>query len=165
VTAAKPRIRSPLERAFYAAITRGWDARTIAGYEATLRQRDKAMSAEAERTFHSIDVKATGLLTHTSMMIAGLGVLAPLVADNRIEVGIVVVEIAVYLLIALGCLRCLPVFRVHEFLGAKDNASQLIQRELIIRNELYGLCIRSAIAVTMVVFLVLPVLYFWTPGK
>ena len=62
------------------------------------------MSGEAERTFASIDAKATGLLTHTSMMIAGLGLIAPLVADSDLEVGIVVSEIAVYLLIALGCL-------------------------------------------------------------
>ena len=29
-----------------------------------------------------------------------------LVADNRIEVGIVIADMAVYLLIDIGCLRC-----------------------------------------------------------
>jgi hypothetical protein len=42
---------------------------------------------------------------------------------------------------------------------------EVIHRELIIRSELYGLCIRTAIVFTIVVFLLLPVLYFWTPGK
>jgi hypothetical protein len=156
---------SPLDRAFFALVTRGWDAHKIASYESTLRKRDKEMSAEATHTFASIDAKATGLLTHTSMMIAGLGLVAPLVADNRFEVGIVVAEIAVYLLIALGCLRCLSVFRAHEFDDADGHAQAIIHRELIIRAELYSLCIRIAILFTIVVFVLLPVLYFWTPEK
>jgi len=117
------------------------------------------------RTFASIDAKATGLLTHTSMMIAGLGLIAPLVADNDIEIGIVVLEMAIYLLIALGCLRCLSVFHVHEFDAADNRIQDVIHRELIIRSELYSLCIRIAIVFTIVVFVLLPVLYFWTPEK
>jgi hypothetical protein len=153
---------SPLDRAFFALVTRGWDARKIASYESTLRKRDKEMSAEATHTFASIDAKATGLLTHTSMMIAGLGLIAPLVADNHFEVGIIVAEIAVYLLIALGCLRCLSVFRAHEFDDAADRVQAIIHHELIIRAELYSLCIRIAIMFTIVVFAMLPLLYFWT---
>jgi len=153
--------QSPLDRAFFALVTRGWDAHKIASYESTLRKRDKEMSAEATHTFASIDAKATGLLTHTSMMIAGLGLIAPLVADNHFEVGIVVAEIAIYLLIALGCLRCLSVFRAHEF-DVDDHVHSVIHRELIIRAELYGLCIRVAIVFTIVVFVMLPLLYLWT---
>lgn len=157
--------RSALDRAVFALVTRGWDARKIDNYEATLRRRDNEMSAEASRTFASIDAKATGLLTHTSMMIAGLGLIAPLVADNRIEVGIVIAEMAIYLLIALGCLRCLSVFHAHEFDGIANHIHDVIRRELIIRAELYSLCIRVAIVFTFVVFLLIPVLYFWTPEK
>jgi len=160
MTALRP--PSPLDRAFFALVTRGWDAHKIASYESTLRKRDKEMSAEATHTFASIDAKATGLLTHTSMMIAGLGLIAPLVADNHFEVGIIVAEIAVYLLIALGCLRCLSVFRAHEFDDAADRVQAIIHHELIIRAELYSLCIRIAIMFTIVVFAMLPLLYFWT---
>jgi hypothetical protein len=161
--AAKKPSRSPLDRMIFAFVTHGWDAQRIAQYEAALHERNKAMSAEVSHTLSSIDAKATGLLTHTSMMIAGLGLIAPLVASNDIEVGIVVSEMGVYLLIALGCLRCLSVFRAHEFDGAVNAAQHIVHRELIIRSELYSLCIRSAIVFTIVVFLLLPVLYFWTP--
>jgi len=154
---------SPLDRAFFALVTRGWDAGRINNYEESLRRRDTAMSGEATRTFTSIDAKATGLLTHTSMMIAGLGLIAPLVAD--IEVGIVVSEIAVYLLIALGCLRCLSVFQIYDLSNASDEIRHVIHRELIIRSELYRLCIRSAIVFTIVVVVVLPILFFYSPGK
>jgi hypothetical protein len=164
MTATKS-MRSSIDRAFFALVTHGWGARRIANYEEILRKRDKAMSAEASRTFGSIDAKATGLLTHTSMMIAGLGLIAPLVADNRIEVGIVIAEMAIYLLIALGCLRCLSVFHVREFDGSGDGIQEVVHRELIIRAELYSLCIRAAIIFTMVVFALLPILYFWTPEK
>ena len=161
---AKP-AGSPLDRAFFSFLTRGWGSRKIDDYEKSLRRRDKAMSVEASRTFASIDGKATGLLTHTSMMIAGLGLIAPLVADNDIEIGIVVAEMAVYLLIALGCLRCLSVFHAQELSGAGNGLHAMIHRELIIRSELYSFCIRAAIVFTIVVFVLLPVLYFWTPEK
>ena len=154
---------SPLDRAFFALVTRGWDAGRINNYEESLRRRDTAMSGEATRTFTSIDAKATGLLTHTSMMIAGLGLIAPLVAD--IEVGIVVSEIAVYLLIALGCLRCLSVFQIYDLTNAGDEIRHVVHRELIIRSELYRLCIRSAIVFTIMVVVVLPILFFYSPGK
>jgi len=164
MTAVKP-AHSPIDRAFFALVTRGWGARWVANYEDALRRRDNAMSAEATHTLASIDAKATGLLTHTSMMIAGLGLIAPLVADNRIEVGIVIAEMAIYLLIALGCLRCLSVFHAREFDGSGDRIQEVIHRELIIRAELYSLRIRAAIIFTTVVFALLPILYFWTPEK
>ena len=156
---------SPLDRAFFALVTRGWDAGRINNYEESLRKRDTAMSGEATRTFASIDAKATGLLTHTSMMIAGLGLIAPLVADSDFEVGIVVSEISIYLLIALGCLRCISVFQAFEVNDAGERIRELIHRELIIRSELYRLCIRSAIVFTIVVVAVLPILFFYSPGK
>ena len=129
---------SPLDRAFFALVTRGWDASRIKNYEESLRRRDGAMSGEAERTFASIDAKATGLLTHTSMMIAGLGLIAPLVADS---------------------------FQAFEVNDAGERIRELIHRELIIRSELYRLCIRSAIVFTIVVVAVLPILFFYSPGK
>jgi hypothetical protein len=157
--------RSAFDRALFALVTRGWDARRIDGYEASLSKRDSAMSVEVSRTLGSIDAKATGLLTHTSMMIAGLGLIAPLVADDDVEVGIVITEMAIYLLIALGCLRCLSVFHTNEFSEGGDGINEIIHRELIIRSELYSLCIRAAIIFTIVVFMLLPLLYFWSPEK
>ena len=165
MAAVKKQRDSALDAVLFGFITRRWDAKKISEYEDTLRQRDKMLSVETTHTFASIDTKATGLLTHTSMMIAGLGLIAPLVADSDLEVGIVVAEIAVYLLIALGCLRCLSVFRTHEFAEAEEHAHDIIHRELVIRTELYSLCIRAAIVFTIVVFLTLPVLYFWSPEK
>ena len=155
---------SPLDRAVFALITRGWDAGRIKNYEESSRRRGTAMSVDASRTFASIDAKATGLLTHTSMMIAGLGLIAPLVADSDLEIGILS-GIAVYLLIAPGCLRCISVFQPFEVGDAGEKIRELIHRELIIRSELYRLCIRSAIIFTIVVVAVLPIPYFYSPGK
>ena len=50
-------------------------------------------------------------------------------------------------------------------LEAADHVQDVIHRELIIRTELYSLCIRTAILFTMVVFALLPLLYFWTLEK
>lgn len=158
------RHRSTLDRAFFALVTRGWDDRRIAGYRGTLKQHNGALSADIHHDFSLLDVKATGLLTHVSLMIAGLGLIAPLVVDSDFEKGIVVAEIAVYLLMAVGCLRCLAILTPNQFNAAAADMPKLAERELILRRELYSLCNRAAIVFTILVFLILPALYFYKPG-
>jgi len=68
-------------------------------------------------------------------------------------------------LIALGCLRCLSVFQIYDLSNAGDEIRHVIHRELIIRSELYRLCIRSAIVFTIVVVVALPILFFCSSGK
>jgi hypothetical protein len=157
--------RSPLDRAFFAIVTRGWDSRRIERYRGILKQHNAALSSDIHHDFGLLDVKATGLLTHVSLMIAGLGLIAPLVVESEIEKGIVVAEIAVYLMIAVGCLRCLSVFTPRQFREAKAGVPKLAERELLLRRELYGLCNRAAIVFTILVFLILPALYMYKPGQ
>lgn len=160
---SKTQHRSPLDRAFFAIVTRGWDNRRIETYRGTLKQHNAALTSDMHHDFGLLDVKATGLLTHVSLMIAGLGLIAPLVANSDIEKGIVVAEIAVYLMIAVGCLRCLSVFTPRQFREASAGVPKLAERELLLRRELYSLCNRLAIIFTILVFLVLPALYFYKP--
>ncbi len=155
--------RSPLDRVFFALVTRGWDRRRIDSYSGQLKRHNAALSSDVLGDFSLLDVKATGLLTHVSLMIAGLGLIAPLVAESEIEKGIVVAEIAVYLMIAVGCLRCLSVFTPHQFREATLGVPKLAERELILRRELYRLCNRMAIIFTILVFLILPALYLYKP--
>jgi hypothetical protein len=155
--------RSPLDRAFFALVTRGWDIREIANYRSRLQKNNSALSADIHSDFSLLDVKTTGLLTHVSLMIAGLGLIAPLVVDSEIEKGIVVAEIAVYLLISVGCLRCLSIFTPRQFREATAGVPKLAERELILRRELYSLCNRAAIIFTILVFLILPALYVYKP--
>ena len=56
---------------------------------------DRDQRAECDRPWRSqiIDSKASGLLTHTSMMIAALGISAPVAANDYLEQGVIVVEI------------------------------------------------------------------------
>ena len=143
------------------ALTRNWDDSAIKEYPERLRRHEEAIPAPIAEALQNIDSKATGLLTHASMMIAGLGLIAPLVANHAIEEAIIVAEMAVYLLLAVGCLRCLTVFSPANF--SDDNAGMLfrIGQELLLRRELYGLCIRTAIVFTIVVVVTLPALYLW----
>jgi hypothetical protein len=157
--------RSPLDRAFFSLVTRGWDMRRITSYRQQLQKNNSALSDDMHSDFSLLDVKATGLLTHVSLMIAGLGLIAPLVVDNEIEKGIVVAEIGVYLLISVGCLRCLSIFTPRQFMEANGNVPKLAERELILRRELYSLCNRAAIIFTILVFLILPALYMYKPAQ
>jgi hypothetical protein len=157
--------QSALDRLFFAIVTRGWDGQSIATYTERLHQHEAMLPPEIGRAFKLIDAKVTGLLTHVSLMIAGLGLIAPLVANSDFEVGVVVVEIAVYLLIAVGCLRCLSVFHARDFFLDPERTQQMVHRELLLRRELYSLCIRASIVFTIVVFLLLPLLYVWKPSR
>ena len=113
------------------------------------------------RGFQIIDSKASELLTHTSMMIAALGISAPVVANDYFEQGMIVVEIMFYLMVALGCLRCLSMFQDDLEKPAKEAA----RNELILRHKIFRLCNRAAIMLTLLVLLSPPLLYLYVPGK
>jgi hypothetical protein len=163
VTRTQPS-RSAIDRVVFALVTRGWGDETFSGYRGRMRADLVDLPPEILESLKLIDSKATGLLTHVSLMIAGLGLVAPLVAAHEFEVGVLVFEIGVYLLIAIGCLRCLSIFHHRQFDVPADQLLQLVEHELILRRELYSLCIRASIVFTLLVFLTLPVLYFWKPG-
>jgi hypothetical protein len=155
--------KSVLDRALFSVVTRDWEDHHITNYFVSLQNHDLIVAGVTSEPLQRIDTKAAGLLTHVSMMIAGLGLIAPLVASSHLEVGVVVVEIAAYMLIALGCLRCLSIFQSKELFRPSENLQELVSYELILRRELYGWCNRLAIILTIVVFLLLPVLFLWTP--
>jgi hypothetical protein len=149
------------DRPLLNALTRNWDASAIKSYSERVRRHEQAIPQPIAATFQDIDAKATGLLTHVSMMIAGLGLISPLVADHKLEQGVIVFEMAIYLLIAIGCLRCLTVFSPSELSTNKKDFAHRISHELLLRRELYSLCSRAAIFFTIFVFVTLPVMFFW----
>jgi hypothetical protein len=135
-----------------AALTNNLDEATMKSYAHALAHWDAEQKGAISAAFQMLDAKASGLLTHVSMMIAGLGIVAPLLAQHRFEEVVIVCEIIVYLLIALGCLRCLSVRSV----GALRHPD--VQRELIIKHELYRLCNSATIYFTIIVFASFPLM-------
>jgi hypothetical protein len=149
-----------LERMMYALVTRGLDEASIANYEKGV-ERQHALSNAPE--FQILDGKAIGLLTYVGMMVAGLGLVAPLVAESDVELGIIIAEMLVFLLIAVGCLRCLSVFAGRDLTGP-DTEKRLV-RELLFRRELLALCNRASIIITIAVFVLLPLQFLYAPPK
>ena len=157
--------RSALDRMFFSIVTLGWAKERVADYTPQVTRYEASLPNNANEAFRLIDAKAAGLLQHVSLMIAGLGLVAPLVAESRLELGVVVAEIAVYLLLSIGCLRCLAVFNSRDLRSDGSNPDELIRRELIIRHELYALCNRVAIVFTILVFVILPLMFLYRPGQ
>jgi hypothetical protein len=151
---------SLFERMIFSLVTRGLDKTAIANYEKLVEKQQALANAPA---FQTLDGKATGLLTHVGMMVAGLGLVAPLVAHSDLELGIIITEMAIYLLIAVGCLRCLSSFAGRELTG--PDMERRLGRELLIRRELLALCVRASIIVTIVVFLLLPLQFLYVAPK
>jgi hypothetical protein len=138
-----------------AALANRLDEATVSNYAEMLSNWNASRSEATFAAFQTLDTKASGLLTHVSMMIAGLGIVAPLLAQHRYEEIVIVCEIIVYLLIAIGCLRCLAVRTTAELKKSS------VERELIIKHELYRLCNRSTIYFTIVVFISFPIMLIW----
>jgi hypothetical protein len=155
--------RRVMDSFLYRTMTRGWPQERIDHYTQQLAvDGDGTLGPfPISRSFQIIDSKAGGLLTHTSMMIAALGISAPVVADNHFEQGVIVIEIMMYLLVALGCLRCLSMFHRDPERPLQD----LALTELIIRRELFKWCNFGAIILTVLVFISLPLLYLYVPSK
>ena len=156
--------RSALDRLFFRIVTFGWAKERVADYIGQVTRYEASLPNNANEAFRLIDAKATGLLQHVSLMIAGLGLVAPLVAESRLELGVVVAEIAVYLLLSIGCLRCLAIFNSRDLRSDGSDRDEVIRHEMIIRHELYALCNRAAIIFTILVFAVLPLMFLYRPG-
>ncbi|MGV3635659.1 MAG: hypothetical protein ACO1NY_15020 [Pseudorhodoplanes sp.] len=139
----------------FSVLTNTLDDAAAASYARTLAKWDSEGVDATATAFQILDTKAAGLLTHVSMMIAGLGICAPLLAQHRIEEIVIGCEIIVYLMIALGCLRCLSVRRLAQLEKTSVN------RELIIKHELYRLCNQATIYFTIVVFISFPIMLIW----
>jgi hypothetical protein len=147
--------------ALLAAWSNRWDAATVDTFARSLENREADENKASTAALQVLDAKSSGLLTHVSMMIAGLGICAPLLAQHRTEEIVIVLEIVVYLLIALGCLRCLSVVRTLADTRSNTSAKLRVQRELIIKHELYRLCNKASIYFTIVVFISFPIMLMW----
>ncbi len=70
-------------------LTRQWAGTAVKDYSDHIRRHEELIPPPIATAMQNIDTKATGLLTHVSMMIAVLGLVAPVVADHRIGRGII----------------------------------------------------------------------------
>jgi len=155
-----------MDRWLFKTVTRGWARPRINNYIDVLKIDDpqSALPNVISRTFQLIDTKASGLLTHASMMIASLGVAGHLIANSYFEEGVILVEIMLYLLVACACLRCMAIFNEHSVGAGHTSASDPVRDELILRRELFSTCNRATIYLTMLIFFSLPILYLYAPS-
>jgi len=153
---------SPLEHAdrlLFRLFTRKWKPAAIESYAKGMRleRDDGPVPSAVTRTFQSIDVKAAALLTHTSLMVAALGVAIAVVAETTPQKGVIIAEIVAYLGISLLCLRCISV--LHEIDYDDTTLTSVARDELILRQSIYRFCNRATIYMTAVVLVSLPVLF------
>jgi hypothetical protein len=156
-------MRNRIDETLHAALTRRWEKRLASHYLEALKKSEEAVPPYINEVFQRIDAKGTALVTYVAMMIAGLGICAPLVAKHPYEEAVVIVQISAFLLIAIGCLRCLSVFGRPAVASNSKETLQLLERELIIRQELYRVCHRAAIVFTLTAFISMPIMLLWNP--
>jgi uncharacterized membrane protein len=149
-----------IDNFLYANVTRRWPQAKVDNYVNKVKAigTDEVLPEGAHRAFSDIDAKSASLLTHVSMMVAALGITSTVVAETKWEQGFMIVQIMLYLIIAIACLRCSSLFRgVTE-----ENLPQdTLNRELILRREVFAFCNTASIYLTIVVFLSLPIIAYF----
>jgi hypothetical protein len=156
-------MRRRIDEALYSLLTRNWEKRLVSNYLDALKKSEEITPPYIADILQRIDGKGTALVTYVAMMIAGLGICAPLVAKHPYEEAIVIAQISMFLLIAIGCLRCLSIFNRPTLSSSPKASLHLLERELIIRQEVYRICHRAAIFFTVTAFLSMPFMLLWSP--
>jgi hypothetical protein len=57
----------------------------------------------------------------------------------------------------------MAIFNEHSVANGTSPVSNAVRDELILRRELYMMCNRAAIVLTALIFVSLPILYFYVP--
>jgi len=114
------------------------------------------------RALDQMDTKASGTLTHISMMIAAMGVTAiSEIVNHDSERFICYLTIGLYLILAIMCLRCMSVGETTLFAGDGDRLLAHLEDDLIYRRELYRLVNTATTAMTGIVLVLIYFFYFY----
>ncbi|WP_299889000.1 hypothetical protein [uncultured Ruegeria sp.] len=98
----------------------------------------------------AIDVKATALLTHISLMTAIVGIVFVSFGESRVEQIVVLIEMIAYLILGVMCLQC---FRLGQGRGSKLEEEVVIEGrldEIAFRWDLHRFCLNATTLVTWV---------------
>jgi hypothetical protein len=100
---------------------------------------EKSECKAVQRALDQMDAKASGTLTHISMMIAAMGVTAiSQIVDHDSERFICYLTIGIYLILAVACLRCMSVADYELSVGDASRLIAHLEEDLIYRRELYS---------------------------
>jgi hypothetical protein len=95
----------------------------------------------------AVDAKSAALLTHISLIFAVLSITyASLESTSAAFARIILIEIVVYLLITILCLRCITMTSFKVDKGAMDTEMQTI--EVFNRLLIYNICNKAAFLAT-----------------
>ena len=115
-----------------------------------------------QRALDQMDTKASGTLTHISMMIAAMGVTAiSEIVNHDSERFICYLTIGLYLILAVMCLRCMSVVEMALFVGDKKILMANLEDDLIYRRELYATVNSMTAVLTGVVLVLIYFFYFY----
>ncbi len=150
---------SRLDQLLYARVTRKWPETKLVSYaDRVVASHNEAVIPSAiRRQFEVIDAKAATLLVHSSMMVAAIGIIATVLADDRFQEAVMTVEIMLFLVVSIVCLRCTALSREPTEAGSTEESTR---RELILRRELFIFCNTATIYLTILVLVTLPVVLY-----
>ncbi|KAA5601849.1 hypothetical protein [Blastochloris sulfoviridis] len=139
-------------------LLRGWDEEALQRFLRNIRRSHAASTDQGaiRQAVDQIDVQATGILTHVSMMIAALGVTAASDITSEFQETVLYVTIVCYLFVAIVCLRCIRPPSVEHGDYEEDDYINELLLELVYERELNRRANSAAIALTLFVFLYLP---------
>ena len=139
---------------FKYAKTSGYDA----AYNSTSRVIERSLNSPDSVAIYldsikQLDTKVGPLLTHISLMIAVMAILVSTSALSHFKQGIFFVEIAIYLVTALGCLRVLQPSQPENYSHSDHNTSRekyiaATYREVVIKTLTFSFSNTVTISLT-----------------
>jgi hypothetical protein len=141
-----------------------WPAERRLSYLANLRvlRNETSDHRAVVGSLDQLDAKASGILTHISMMITAMGVTAiSEIVNHDSERFICYLTIGAYLVLAVMCLRCMSIFGAAETGPDRQKALDHLLDELIYRRGLFSLANRVTTGLTGLVIVLIYFFYFY----
>ena len=145
-------------------LTRHWTAEARRQFVANLclSTDETSESRAVQEALDRIDAKASGTLTHISMMIAAMGVTAiSQIVDHDSERFICYLTIGIYLVLAVACLRCMSIADYDLAVGDGSRLLAHLEDDLIYRRELYATINSATTLLTGAVIVLIYFFYFY----
>ena len=139
-----------IDKTFGAAIDKEENNKFAAFFEKQAQEHDGNKPQAIFKYMDDLDNKSSALLTHVSMLIAAMSLMMFIFKDNEAFRVFLLIELAIYVFVAAGLLRCVSI--IHPGNIKNEKYQEGILDEVVSRFRVYRRARLLTIAATFALF-------------